>query len=249
MKTSTINAKKILVILFWLLVWHFISIRLNSQILLVSPFAVFIRLFDMVKTFEFYKICIITFVKIFSGFIIGFVLGFILAILSYKLKFVYDFINPVIATIKSIPVASFIVLVLVWVSSKYLSTVVSALIVIPVVYSNILAGIKSVPKDMITMAKVFNVPMAKKIKTLYLGSMASYIASAVSIGIGFCFKSGIAAEVIGISKGTIGEAIYTAKLSFETVDVLAWTIVIIVLSVSTEKAVSFLVKKFIKENV
>ena len=45
-----------------------------------------------------------------------------------------------------------------------------------------------------------------------------YFRSAVSAALGLCWKAGTAAEVIGLSGGTIGERLYTAKVYFQTPD-------------------------------
>jgi NitT/TauT family transport system permease protein len=54
-----------------------------------------------------------------------------------------------------------------------------------------------------------------------------------------CWKAGVAAEVIGLPSGSIGERLYQSKIYLETAQLFAWTAVIILASVLLER---FLIK-------
>ena len=59
---------------------------------------------------------------------------------------------------------------------------------------------------------------------------------------GMGFKSGIAAEVIGVPGGSIGEGLYMAKIYLSTADLFAWTLMIIAVSSVFEKLFLLLLK-------
>ncbi|MDE7233674.1 MAG: nitrate ABC transporter permease, partial [Ruminiclostridium sp.] len=63
---------------------------------------------------------------------------------------------------------------------------------------------------------------------------------------GLCWKSGVAAEVIGIPNGSIGEKLYMSKIYLETADLFAWTLVIILVSRLCEGIFTSLVKLMVK---
>lgn len=169
----------------------------------------------------------------------------VLAILSNKFKLIDDLLKPLMLSIKTIPVASFIILVLLWFSSSDLSVVISFMMVLPVIYTNTLQGIKSTDNELIEMSKVFNFSLIKKIKYVYLFQVYPYFKSGVLIALGLAFKSGIAAEVIGLPKNSIGEQIYNAKIYINTVDLFAWTLVVVLLSLIFEKSITWLFDKII----
>ena len=75
----------------------------------------------------------------------------------------------------------------------------------------------------------------RQLRGIYLPAVLPYFRSAVSLGLGLCWKSGAAAEVIGLPAGSIGEALYTAKVYFQTGDLFAWTAVIVTVSVIFER--------------
>ena len=109
------------------------------------------------------------------------------------------------------------------------------LMVFPPVYLNVLEGIGYTDRQLLEMARVFRVPFSRQLRGIYLPAVLPYFRSAVSLGLGLCWKSGAAAEVIGLPAGSIGEALYTAKVYFQTGDLFAWTAVIVAVSVVFER--------------
>ena len=139
------------------------------------------------------------------------------------------------AAIKAVPVASFIILVLIWGPSRNLSVVISFLMVLPVIYTNDLGGILSTDRKLLEMAQVFRIPLFRRIRYIYLSQLLPYLRTGFSLSLGLCWKAGVAAEVIGIPKGSIGEKLYEAKVYLETPDLFSWTLVIVLISVIFEK--------------
>ena len=129
--------------------------------------------------------------------------------------------------IKTIPVASFIIFVLIWFSSQNLAVLISFLMVLPVIYTNVLDGIRATDPQLLEMAQVFQIPTARKIRYLYVPQVMPFFQSGCSVALGLCWKSGIAAEVIGMPQGSIGEKLQQAKVYLDTPDLFAWTLVII----------------------
>lgn len=157
---------------------------------------------------------------------------------SFKFKYFKLFISPVITAVKSTPVASFVVLALVFVKSFYLPTLISFLMVIPIIYGNILEGISSVDGDLIDLSQVFCFSKMTKLTKIYIPSLLPYLNSAVATGLGFAWKAGVAAEVIANTKMSIGAQIYDSKIYLDTLNLFSWTIVIIALSILLEKVVT-----------
>lgn len=228
-------------VLFWLLVWQLAAMALDEKILLPSPIMVAERLTELVPQFDFIKSIGFTMARILLGFFMGLVLGVGLAAISGKVKFVRLLLAPLLSAMKSIPVASFTILALIWISSKNLSVLISVLIAIPIVYSNMLEGIDNLDPKLKTMADVFEIPGHKRFVGIYLSQLLPYFRSASKLAMGLCWKSGVAAEVIGIPDGSIGERLYMSKMYLETEDLFAWTLVIILLSFLCEKLFLLLV--------
>ncbi len=244
MKKALIAAASVL---FWLLVWHFTAVAMDQKLLLASPLAVAERLFELIREPDFLKSIAFSLGRILLGFALGLAIGTLLATIASKVMFVRQLFAPLISVMKSIPVASFTILAIIWVGSKNLSVLVSVLIAIPIIYSNMLEGIDSLDPKLKTMAQVFEIPTRKRFFGIYMSQILPYFRSASKLAMGLCWKSGVAAEVIGIPDGSIGEKLYMSKVYLETEDLFAWTLLIILLSFICEKlfmlVVDFIVRR------
>ena len=233
-------------IVFWLLVWQIAAMAVGHDILLVSPVKVVLRLFSLVREGEFWSSILFSALRIAIGFLLATLVGIILALLSAKALVIRIILKPLVETIKATPVASIVIVVLIWISSRNLSVVISFMMVFPIMYTNILSGIDNTPKELLEMAFIFRLPFKKKLKAIYIPAVLPYFVSALNISLGLAWKSGVAAEVIGIPSGSIGEKLYQAKIFFSTADVFAWTVTIICLSVLFEKFFSYLIKVHVR---
>lgn len=226
---------KIWAVLVWLMVWEITARSIGQEILLVSPVTVLLRFFELAVTGEFWQSVIFSFARIVGGFFLALFLGILLAGISSVFPILKELIVPPIAVIKATPVASFIILILIWVPSRNLSVIISFLMVLPVVYTNILQGIESTDRQLLEMAEVFKISYYRRIRYIYVSQIIPFFLTACSISLGLCWKAGVAAEVIGIPEGSIGEKLYEAKVYLETPDLFAWTLTIILISVCFEK--------------
>ena len=223
-------------VLFWLAVWQIASVAVGQEILLVSPVSAFRRLLELVREAAFWKSILFSLSRIALGFLSAALAGVLGGAAACRLEWFRALMAPPVFTIKAAPVASFVILCLVWVPSRNLSVVISFLMVFPIVYLNLLEGLSAVDHDLLEMAKVFRLSLWKRIRAIYWPECMPYLISAFRLSLGLCWKSGIAAEVIGLPDGSIGEKLYQAKILLQTDDIFAWTAVIIGISVLFENA-------------
>lgn len=226
--------------------WQIASMLVSSEILLVSPLGVVRRMVGMLSEEGFFSAMGFTFLRIAIGFFCGLLVGTVLALISGRFKVVEILLWPYMVTVKSVPVASFVVIALVWLKSSNLSVLISFLMVLPIIYTNILEGIKSVDNKMIEMANIFKMPFSRRLRYIWLPAVKPFIISGVAVAYGLAWKSGVAAELIGIPNGSVGEALYYSKLFLNTADLFAWTVFIVLLSVCFEKLFVFILKRFFR---
>ena len=220
----------------WLLVWQAGAMALNQPLLLPSPAAALIRLAELAGTASFWRAALWSAGRILGGFFLALAAGVLLAALASGRRWVRELLAPLTAVVKATPVASFIILALVWLNSRQLPLFIAFLMVFPPVYLNVLEGVAQTDRKLLEMARVYRVPLLRQVGGIYLPQVLPYLRSAVSAGWGFCWKAGVAAEVIGLPAGSVGERLYTAKVYFQTADLFAWTAVIVVLSAALERA-------------
>ena len=226
---------KVAVVLIWLLLWQFAFMSVGSSLLIPSPLQVSKRLCSLIVTQEFWITVLISFVRIMGGFILGIVFGVLLAVLTNVSKILHNFLYPVLSMVKATPVASFIILALVWISSSRITAFMSFLMALPIIWGNVQQGIKKVDIRLLQMAKVYCFGFLKTIVNIYIPSVLPYFVAACTTALGLSWKAGIAAEVLAIPKNSIGRQIYNSKIYLETADLFAWTAVVIIISVVIEK--------------
>jgi len=224
---------------FWLLVWQGGSMILaavypHGGLLLASPVQAALRLLELLPSPAFWRAVGNSSLRIFGGFLLSCALGSLLAALAAGSRPLRDLLAPLAAVVKATPVASFIILALVWLDSRSLSLFISALMVFPPVYLNVLEGLRQTDPRLLELAQVYRIPLGRRVWGIYLPQALPYFRSAASLALGLCWKAGTAAEVIGLPADTIGERLYMAKVSFQTPDLFAWTAVILALAAAFE---------------
>ncbi len=218
-----------------LFVWQLASMLIGEDVLLVSPIKVLMRLCNLIFEKEFYFAVSFSFLRITAGFTAAVIFGVILAVAAYRHRWTEIFLWPYMSVIKATPVASFIILCLIWLNSSSLPIFISFLMALPIIYTNTLAGFKSTDIKMLQMAEIFRFSFSKKLRYIYLPNIRPHFISACSVSLGLTWKAGIAAEIIGIPSGSIGEKLYSAKLYLATADLFAWTVTIVFISIIFEK--------------
>ena len=225
--------KKVGAALLALTFWEIAALLIHQRILLVTPVAVARRLCTIWRVEGFARAIWFSFYHIAGGFLLGLILGCLLAYLAAKHPVVETLLWPWMATIKSVPVASFVVICLIWLSARNLSVFISFLIVIPIIYQNVLEGLRAENREMQEVATVFQLPWRKRFRYIELPKLRPFLLSACRVTTGMAWKAGIAAEIIGVPNGSIGKMLYTAKIYLDTDDLLAWTVIIVVISSAT----------------
>ena len=234
------NRIRLWAVAFWLLVWQGVSMTLSAlyphgHLLLASPLSVATRILELAVTAAFWQSVLGSASHILGGFLLSCAAGVLLAALAARFSRVAELLSPLVAAVKAVPVVSFIILALVWLDADDLPLFIAALMVFPPVYLNVLEGIRQTNRQLLEMARVFRVPFSRQLRGIYLPAVLPYFRTAVSLGLGLCWKSGVAAEVIGLPTGSIGEALYNSKVYYMTPDLFAWTAVIVAVSILFER--------------
>ena len=214
----------------------------NMDFVLPGPAKTFSVLVRNLTKPSFWTAVIFSVSRILAGFCLSAVIGILLSLLSIKVKLIKILFDPFCSVVRAVPVASFIILVLVIFSSKNVSVVISFLMGFPVVYSTLQKGIDTSPEQLLECADVFGIGFLKRLKLIYYPHLLPYAASGLSVACGLSFKSGIAAEVIGYPMGSVGAAMYQAKIGFDMPGLLSYTAVIVVVSVICERAILLICK-------
>ena len=230
----------------WLALWQGIHMAVGLDLLLPSPWQVAVELARMVVTGSFWLTIAWTVLRVIVGFVAGFLLGTAFAVLSYRFRLFERFLSPVVYIVKSTPVASFIILALCWMGTESVPSFICLLMVFPIVYGNVLSGLKAVDRDLLEMSRVFGFSFTKRLRHIYLPSVRPYLTSASGTGLALSWKAGIAAEVICRSRVSIGNEIFESKYYLEITRMFAWTAAVILLSVLFDRLLKVLTARLLR---
>lgn len=226
---------------FWLLVWQLASMFIDSSVLLPDPASTLRRLCEMVRGAELWTAVGFSLLRILLGFAVGMIAGCALGAVTAAFPALRELFRPLMTIIKSTPVASFIILALVLIPSGSVPSFTVLLMVVPVFWTNVYTGAEQTDRSLLEMAQVFRLSRAEKLRSIYIPSIMPYFTGALTSGIGLAWKAGIAAEVICVTRDSIGKGLYQSKIYMITEDLFAWTAVVIILSLILENALVALI--------
>jgi NitT/TauT family transport system permease protein len=227
---------------FWLAVWWGVSAWVGQELLVPSPIAVVRRMGELGRTALFWRSAGVSLLRIFSGALIGVVLGTVTALVTCRFALADAILSPAIRVVRATPVASFIILVLLWVKTGRVPGVISCLMVLPVIWSCVSAGLNSVDGQLLEMARAYQLGRRKTAKYIYLPAIRPQFTAGICTAIGLAWKSGVAAEVLCLPRQAIGTQLYYSKIYLETPSLFAWTILVVVLSYLLEQLARRLLK-------
>lgn len=234
--------KYAIITVFWLGVWQLAASLIDSPLMLPSPVDTVKALVALLGDKVLYMSAGMTLLRVIAGFLCGLLVGTALGVLCVLSDFVNALLRPIRSIITSTPVTSFIILVLLWLTASATPVFIAFLMVMPIFWTNVYEGISNTDKQLVEMGRVFGLSKMRMLRDIYIPSMLPYFVSACSTGLGFAWKSGVAAEVIAASANSIGGKLYESKLYLETPDLFAWTAVVILLSVVLERSLMKLIK-------
>lgn len=230
-----IKLKNLAIFVFWIAVWKILYLLVNQPLFLASPEDTFRTFITKMLQASTWSIIGNTAIRILAGYFAALVSGAILAAAAYVCPLFEETLRPVMLLIKSIPVASFIVLILAWLSAVRVSGFITGFVVLPMIYFRILEILQKTDRKILEMCYVFHVGFFKKIQYIYTPAIVCELPELLRLTIGMGIRAAIAAELIGVPKNSIGEAIYKAKLYFDISDLFAWTFITILLCFVMEK--------------
>ena len=229
-------------LLFWIAVWWLLAAEFGNPILLPNPGQVFGCLLELAGTAGFWQTVGLSIGRILLGVITAVGLGVILAVLTTRSRLAELLIAPAMTAMQVTPVASFTILVLIWLDRDWVPVLICGMMVLPVVWSGVSTGIRTVDIQLLEMARVFRLSRIQILKRIYLPSVLPFFRTACVSALGLGWKAGIAAEVLTVPKTSIGRMIAESKSYLLTEELFAWTLTVIALSLVLQSVMLRLLK-------
>ncbi len=220
---------------FWILIWQGAALAVGNELILPSPITTARRLLALASDKEFYLLTLLSLLRIFAGIIISVLTAIPMAALCSKFKIADRLFAPAVSLMRSVPVVSFILIAIFLIDRRVIPTLITFVMIFPVLYENVREGIACVSSELAEMSEVFGLSHRLRIKRIYTPAVKPFFFSALCTSIGLAVKAGIAAEVVAYIPLSVGQKLSDAKSFMEPADLLAWTVVIVLLSLALEK--------------
>jgi NitT/TauT family transport system permease protein len=236
---------------FWLVLWAVVAAileynigKVRAEAMFPSPFAVCKSYFTMLTMRKFYQAVFSSLLRITIGFTVGAFVGVATAISMHNLKVCHGLFTPILLIIRATPVASFILIVRIWLERGHIPSFIAALMVLPLVCANTKAALSELDPAIKEMTKMYRISFPKRLRYFYLPSVLPYFSASAVTAFGLAWKAGIAAEVLFPPDHSLGRVMNDAKAYLETADLFAYTLTVILCSFACEKLLAFLLSLF-----
>lgn len=227
---------------FWLAAWMLVAALVAQPLILPGPGAVVVALLRLVCDAGTWAILAGSGARILGGLALAAVCGGVLAGVSSRSRAFARLVAPALSFVKATPVACVVVLLLIWLGSARVSIAAVFLMALPGVYFSLAEGLSQVNKPLEQMFRMHGVRGWRLFCAHTWREVLPFVLSCARAVIGMGWKAGVAAELIGMAVGTVGERIYQAKLLIETADLLAWTVLVVAVSWACERALVWLLQ-------
>ena len=227
---------------FWLGVWQLCALLVDwsvggrgNQLLLPYPATVWAALLRLAGQGAFWESVLLSLLRVSAGLAIGLCLGGLAAVLTCISTWTDRILSPAIRVVRAAPVASFILLVLLWTGRDQVPLIIVSLMVLPVVWDSLSQGIRATDPRLLELAYAYRFSRRRTARLIYLPSLRPHLASALTTSVGLAWKSGVAAEVLCLPRSALGTEIYYTKYYLEIPELFAWTAVAVALSLLLER--------------
>ena len=235
--------RRFLPLAFWLLLWAAAARLVGQEFVLPGPVRVFTVLLELAGQGAFWRAVLLSLARMVGGICLGTLLGAALAVLGRVNPWVEAVFAPAIQVVRAVPVASFILLVLLWVARSWVPVAVSALMVLPVVWAAVRQGLAAADPQLLELARCYRMSRWKTARLVYLPALAPAFSAGLATAMGLAWKSGVAAEVLCTPKVGLGTEIYWARQALESPALFAWTLAVVALSLLMERLMGRLLKR------
>lgn len=245
MKNTTAKIVVAASVALMLLLWELASIRIGSQQIMPGPLETLRAAAGLLVEPGFLIIVGSTLLRGIAGFVIASALGIVLGVLGGINKGFEAFMTPWVVVMRSTPVVAFVLLALIWFSQST-AVFIGIITMFPMVFTNIVEGMRNVDGDLVEMARFYKVRRSDIIMKVYLPSILPYMISGLSSASGIGWRAIIIGEVLSQPRYGIGGSMQLAQMQMNVDVLIAWTFIAVIIGFAFEKIIRFVEKKAIK---
>lgn len=215
-------------------IWQIFAMQINNSFILPKPLAVFETFLELIKNISTYEIIFLTLFRLFVAFISSLVLAVILGLLAGNYKIVDEFLWPVVSALRTLPVASIIIIIIILMGRNISLYIITFLMIFPIIYEATKQGVLNIDKNLKNAIALETHNRFIIITKLHFPLAFPYIKTAILQSVGLGFKVIVMAEFIAQTAKGIGRSLLNGSISINYELVFAWTLIIIFIVVVFE---------------
>lgn len=213
-----------------ILLWQLLSLG-RKTLIFPSPFEVLQSLTAIITGDKFLPSVFNTVKAVFISFAAAFIPALALGIAGKFMSFLHRIMEDISGMIRSVPTVAIILMALLLLPVSVTPVVICFFVVFPVLYTNISEGLAGTDPQLLEMARIYRISRERVIRSIYIPSLKPFIAAGCRSALGLSFKIMVTAEVFNfVTQNTIGAQMYLRKIQIDLAGIMAWTILVVVLS-------------------
>lgn len=170
--------------------------------------------------------------RVVIGTAIALSMALVLSVSAERFTLLKPWLHPLIVVTKTIPNITYILLVLIWFSRELTVTIITLLILFPVLYSHLSTAIETVMPEYLDLSKLYPERFIHRVRHVVLPLIGPHIQEGIKTAIALGFKVGVMAELLGQVQPGLGYLMHLARQDVDTPSLFAytgWMILIVVL--------------------
>lgn len=219
----------LLMLALLLLVWGVAYHATGNELLIPSPLESLKEMGALFADGGFWVALLGTLGRVLAAFLLSLVLAIILAVAAYVLPALRGFLSPVVSVLRTLPALAVVLIILDLCGASIAPVFVAFLSLFPMLYTGIFAALLQVDRELIEMSDVYQVPLGKRVKQLYLPLAMPYVVREAGAAISFALKLVVSAEVLSLTLKGVGGLMLVSKgdLAISTLFALVGVVVLL----------------------
>jgi len=219
------------------MIWEGAALLVHRAIILPSFTAVVTQMLTQMSTSVLYVSLFSSLFRVVIGTLIALVLALTTSLLVESYPHLKPWFRPLVLVSKTIPNITYILIILIWFSREMTVSIITLLILFPVLYSHLSTAIETTLPEYNDLRALFPENYVHRLIKVILPLIKVHLIESIQTAISLGFKVGVMAELLGQVQPGLGYQLYLAKLDLNTTALFAYTGWMILTVVLSEKLI------------
>lgn len=218
-------------IVIFLLIWQISALIINNDILVPTLQEIFHSLVCILGSSKTYIYISITCLRVLKSFFISLFTALVISSLGYIFENIKKWLQPLMMLIKTIPNISYIILAIIWLGSEGSVSIVTFMILFPIFLQSFDSKLAEQKRKLSDVTRIYRSSFSELLKVVILPQLYIEILETSKTSISMGLKVAVMAEIIAAVRKGIGKQLNYARINLNTADLIAWTVIIIFISI------------------